>query len=48
MTSEDERVTDEEDHENTDSDDPDAIRNGKGHPVGEERARKNREEDPPA
>ena len=41
-------MTDEEQHEGTDIDDPDALRNDEGHPVGEERARKNREEDPPA
>jgi hypothetical protein len=40
---------DDERHESsTDSDDLDPLRNGEGHPVGEEGARKNREEDPPA
>ena len=42
-------VTDDERHESsTDSDDLDPLKDGEGHQVGEERARKNREEDPPA
>jgi hypothetical protein len=41
-------VTDEEESGNTDSDHPTVAVNDASHPVGEERAQKNREEDPPA
>jgi hypothetical protein len=41
-------VTDEEQRGNSDSEDPNGLENDECHPVGEEEARKNREEDPPA